>query len=136
MTDTSITDACNVTPLPVKKKRADSTAALRQRRSRAKRKQSVTVPVNQSKCLLDGQLGEDQPAERPDRRIGDQHTVAADVPRLLQRLDAGVPGRGTGGKHLGKPRHIGDAQDKRDVRVGDQPTIPIDNIWRGRVPRP
>jgi hypothetical protein len=48
MTDTSITD--NVTPLPIKPKR-DSTAALRQRRRRAKRRLSVTAP-HQSKSGL------------------------------------------------------------------------------------
>jgi hypothetical protein len=37
----------SVTPLrPVKAKRADNTAALRQRRSRAKRKSSVTAPAS------------------------------------------------------------------------------------------
>jgi hypothetical protein len=42
MTDTDIVD--NVTPLrPAKAKRADNTAALRQRRSRAKRKSGPTV---------------------------------------------------------------------------------------------
>jgi hypothetical protein len=45
MTDTSITDAGNVTPLPVKAKRCDTTAALRQRRSRAKRKRVTPVPA-------------------------------------------------------------------------------------------
>jgi hypothetical protein len=51
MTDTSITD--NVTPLrPTKAKRTDNTAALRQRRSRAKRKLSVTVPGSQLKSEL------------------------------------------------------------------------------------
>jgi hypothetical protein len=51
MTDTSITD--NVTPLRrTKAKRTDNTAALRQRRSPAKRKPSVTTPVNQSKSGL------------------------------------------------------------------------------------
>jgi hypothetical protein len=43
MTDTSTTD--NVMPLPVKTKRADNTAALRQRRSRAKRKRVTPVPA-------------------------------------------------------------------------------------------
>ena len=39
-------DTDNVTPLrPTKAKRADNTAALRQRRSRAKRKPSVTAPA-------------------------------------------------------------------------------------------
>ena len=43
-------DTDNVTPLrPAKAKCADNTAALRQWRSRAKRKSSVTAPVDQSK---------------------------------------------------------------------------------------
>jgi hypothetical protein len=41
MTDTSAT--ASVTPLPVKAKRADNTAALRQRRRRAKRKPGTHV---------------------------------------------------------------------------------------------
>jgi hypothetical protein len=51
MTDTSITD--NVTPLRrTKAKRTDNTAALRQRRSRAKRKAPVTAPISQRKSAL------------------------------------------------------------------------------------
>ena len=38
-------DTDNVRPLPVKTKRTDSTAALRQRRSRAKRKRVTPVPT-------------------------------------------------------------------------------------------
>jgi hypothetical protein len=45
VTDTRITDAGNVRPLPVKAKRTDNTAALRQRRSRAKRKRITPVPA-------------------------------------------------------------------------------------------
>jgi hypothetical protein len=45
MTDTGITDAGNVTPLPVEAKRRDTTAALRQRRSRAKRKPRSAIPL-------------------------------------------------------------------------------------------
>jgi hypothetical protein len=45
MTDTSITDAGNVMPLPVKAKRRDTTAALRQRRSHAKRKPRLAIPL-------------------------------------------------------------------------------------------
>jgi hypothetical protein len=37
----------NVTPLPVKTKRADNTAALRQRRSRAKRKRVIRAQTSQ-----------------------------------------------------------------------------------------
>jgi hypothetical protein len=48
MTDTSITDAGNVTPLPVKAKRRDATAALRQRRSRARRKRTIPATVEQT----------------------------------------------------------------------------------------
>ena len=47
MTGTSVTDAGNVTPLPVKAKRRDTTAALRQRRSRAKRKRVIRAPSAQ-----------------------------------------------------------------------------------------
>jgi hypothetical protein len=49
MTDTSITD--NVTPLPVKTERRDSTAALRQRRSREKRKRTIRATVAQTAQL-------------------------------------------------------------------------------------
>jgi hypothetical protein len=62
MTDTSITDAGNVTPLPVKTKRTDSTAALRQRRSREKQS-GQSAPPWRKPCNWKGQA-ESKPMSR------------------------------------------------------------------------
>jgi hypothetical protein len=69
-------DTDNVTPLPVKAKRTDNTAALRHRRSRAKRKRGPTV----TPALL-GQITQQEKPSRIKAYVTVLHprTHAADV---------------------------------------------------------
>jgi hypothetical protein len=92
---------------PAKAKRADNTAALRQQRSRAKRKPSVTTPVNQPKS---GEV-EESSKIRADVTVSHPRTHTADSRNPVQAHQQRA------GRHRLRPVHNG-YWDQFDAATG------------------
>src|SRR5262249_5372082 len=78
--------------------------------------------------LLDRHLGEYQPTERSDRRIGAEYLSAPRIDRnagTVRRLGRLLRASGL---DLRSARQIGIAQHEADIRMGDEATLLVDDI--------
>src|SRR5262249_15370892 len=84
--------------------------------------------------LADRELDEHHPAERHDRRVRAQHTLALDI---LDDLDGVLLRTGWSAArmlHLREPRQIRVAQNETNIRMRDQPPISADDIRIAALP--